>query len=205
MGGPNYKKLLPVVIRIAAERTVEKPPHGTVSQDDVNREVENWPPFAGLCPSSKDAFETALQHLLGAAANQSRRDSDLRTAAFYFSKAVECQMRKRVSEPFRVQVLNSQPRDPLINQRRESDSFLNAFLDGEGKGITLGRMVNSMKFVRMLSLYVQKHFPRLLTAEILGKLNRLVPLRNNEADETSDPQLAAQARALAESVIVALN
>lgn len=205
MDGRNYKKLLPVVIRIAAERTVEKPPHGTVSQEEVNREVENWPPFAGLCPSSKDAFETALQHLLGAAANQSRRDSDLRTAAFYFSKAVECQLRKRVFEPFRVQVLNSQPRDPLINQRGESDGFLGAFVDGEGKGITLGQMVNSMKFVRTLFLYVQNQFPRLLSLAILEKLEHLVKLRNREGHEYLDPQLAAQARELAESVIEAMN
>lgn len=177
----------------------------TISQAAVDEELQKWPPSAGLCPSSKEAFETALQHHLGAAAGQDRRDRDLRTAAFYFSKAVECQLRKRVFEPFRVQVLNSQPRDPLINLRGVPDKFLNAYVDDEHNGITFGQMVNSMKFVRTLNTYVQKHFPRLLSSAILGNLRHLVPLRNAETHETSDPQLAARARALAESVIEAMD
>jgi uncharacterized protein YaaW (UPF0174 family) len=201
---PNYEKLLPVVVRIAAERALEEPPQGTVSQDDVNREVEKWPPFAGLCPSSKDAFETAVQHHLSAAANQSRRDSDLRTAAFYFSKAVECELREKVFEPFRVHILNSRPRDPLINKCGDPDKYLNSYVDGDER-ITFGQMRISMIYVNTLNIYIQNHFQQLRSPAILGKLNKLVPLCNAEKHDRLDPQLAAQARELAKSVIEAMN
>jgi hypothetical protein len=176
----------------------------SVPQAAVDEEVQKFRLSPKLCPSAKKAYENGCRNRLRADANQSASESDLCTSALYFVKAVECQMREKVFAPFRIQVLDSAQRDTLLNQRGDPDEYLSRYVDGDER-ITLGQMMNSIRYVRTLNIYVQKHFPRLLSPEILGKLKHLVSLRNAETHETSDPQLAAQARALAESVIEAMS
>ena len=62
-----------------------------------------------------------------------------------------------------------------------------------------------MIYVNTLNIYIQNHFQQLRSPAILGKLNKLVPLCNAEKHDRLDPQLAAQARELAKSVIEAMN
>jgi tetratricopeptide (TPR) repeat protein len=177
----------------------------TVSQTAVDTKVQNFRFSSQLCPSSKKALEVACRCELraDADADQSARDADLCISAFYYAKVVERELKEKVFEPFRAEVLNSDLGVEITQQLRTGDGPLDTYIY-HNKRLALGQMISVIGASGLKGFLQKNRFRRLRYQPILKNLNELNHLRNEERHADLDPKLAARARTLAQSVIEAM-
>jgi hypothetical protein len=178
-----------------------------VLQAAVDKEVAKRAYYPGLCAFAKEALETAVQHEWSADENQKMRDRNLRIEATCYAQVVEFELKDKIFQPFRMRILDSGQTDQLADQRGNRDEKLDSYVY-QGRELTFGEMIGAIKFVPMVN-YVQKKCRRLRASAILEKwkqeMRQLNSLRRPAVHGSLNPQLAAQARELAESVIEAMN
>jgi hypothetical protein len=175
-----------------------------VPQSDVDNEIAKRDYYSRLGPFAKGVVEAAVRHELSADENQKMKDSNLRIVASCYSQAVESELLEKIFKPFRLQVLKSGQRDQLTKKNGKRDDFLDAFID-RYRQPSFRQMIISIEWVPMVTDHVQQHFPRLLVSAMVEKTKKLVRLRNAVSHPRLTPQEVSQARALAESIIEAMN
>jgi len=176
----------------------------SVSQAAIDNEVAKRPYYSGLGPFAKEVVETAVQHELSADEKEKMRYRNFRIVASCYSQAVESELLRKIFEPFRLHVKNSGQMDQLTMKNGKRDDFLHSYVDGY-RQLSFGQMISTIEWVPMVTDHVQQHFPRLLPSAMLKKAKDLARLRNAVSHPGLPPRQVSQARALAESIIEAMN
>jgi hypothetical protein len=176
----------------------------------IQERARAWPLLSCLTPESRNAWMVAEQNRLIAESHAELRHQNLATAALYYSKSAETQLRACVFGPYRayLQSCEKGERSKLVHEIRDADPHLGRFVTGIGE-ITMGQMLGALENSSDYKLshfwnFVSARFPSIKDAELLSKLQQLKKIGNGERHLRVDESLAIASPRIAQDALEAL-